>query len=108
LRARFYGALEEMLFVAIEYTKHARDGGWLAYEMLKHGGVIPDAKQERTREVTPEEEQTAIKRIAIAMAEGAIERSKFFEMPLPEVDELEAKLNVKARRDLRRAEKERL
>jgi hypothetical protein len=38
---RFYGALEEMLSTAIDYAKNGKDGGWLAYEMLKDGGVIP-------------------------------------------------------------------
>jgi hypothetical protein len=41
LRARFYGALEEVLFAVIQYVKHGKDGGMLGYRMLVDAGVIP-------------------------------------------------------------------
>jgi hypothetical protein len=39
--ARFYGELESVLIAAIQYVKNGKDGGWLGYEMLKDGGIIP-------------------------------------------------------------------
>jgi hypothetical protein len=99
LRARFYGALEEVLVAAIEYAKNAKDGGWLAYEMLKDGGVIPSEKEKnKPVEVKPEDEQSAVRRIAIQMVEGAIERHKYFELPFPEAEGAEAELKAKEKR----------
>lgn len=95
LRERFYGALEEVLSAAIEYAKTGKDGGWLAYEMLKDGGVIPArTMKQQVAAAQPsspaETEETAVKRIAVALVEGALHRQRFFELPLPEIEEFEA------------------
>ena len=94
VRARFYGALEEMLLAAVKYAKYAKDGGWLAYEMLKDGGVIPqDGKSHHPvvgtqKPLTPEKEESATRKIAVAMADGIIERYKSFGLPLPDMQEV--------------------
>jgi hypothetical protein len=41
LRAKFYGALEEVLFAVIQYVKNGKDGGLLDYRMPGDAGVIP-------------------------------------------------------------------
>jgi hypothetical protein len=95
LRARFYGALEDVLIAVIQYVKNGKDGGWLGYEMLKDGGVIPqkDEKKhpamETRRPVNPEPdgEQDQITMIAKEMLRRTVERHRFFTTPLPEVDE---------------------
>jgi hypothetical protein len=102
LRARFYGGLEEALQSAFHYIRNSKDGGKLAYEMLKDAGVIPSNYQKVNLELQatqpdPESEQTAIKRIAIALVEGAIERHRFLGLPLPEADEVEQSLLAKAK-----------
>jgi rubrerythrin len=113
VRARFYGALEEILLAAIEYAMHAKDGGWLAYEMLKDSGVIPqrDLKHhpalEMERPVAPETTESDTRKIARAMVEHAFEKHKFFETSLVEVDEAQVNRSVKARKDTRSAEKQR-
>jgi hypothetical protein len=94
VRERFYGALEEMLSAAIDYAKTGKDGGWLAYEMLKDGGVIPDEKMLQQMLAAPqpapgEKGDSAAKRIAVALVEDAIQRHPFFGLPLPEADEAE-------------------
>jgi hypothetical protein len=104
LRARFYGGLHEMLFAAIEYAKSAKDGGWLAYQMLRDAGVIPDLSKKadvNVAELRPPatEEQEAVRRIAMIMVEGAIERHKYFGMELPETDGVGEKLLAKAKMD---------
>jgi rubrerythrin len=97
VRARFYGALEELLLAAVEYAKYAKDGGWLAYEMLKDGGVIPqDGKSHHPawgiQPLTPEKEEYATRKIAVAMADGIIERYKSFGLPLPDMEEVSTDL----------------
>src|SRR5580765_7860600 len=42
LRARFYGGLEEALQSTFDYIRNSKDGGKLAYEMLKDAAVIPN------------------------------------------------------------------
>jgi hypothetical protein len=60
----------------LEYAKNAKDGGWLAFEMLKNGGIIPGNGQKielelkQQLEPDPENEQAAIKRIAKAIVAG--------------------------------------
>ena len=97
VRERFYGALEEMLSAAINYAKTGKDGGCLAYEMLKDGGVIPDERMLQQMLAAPQPaspEETATRtssafvanifaafspgkedsanRIAVALVKGAI------------------------------------
>ena len=102
LREKWYGAMEEFLLAAIEYAKNAKDGGWLAYEMLKDATIIPSKSQTmelalKAQQPEPESEQAAIKRIAVALVQGAIERHRFFGLPLPEADEVEQSLLAKAK-----------
>lgn len=103
LRARFYGALEEMLFAAVRYARDGKDGGWLAYEMLKDSGVIPQrdgkhhpamAAQEQVNS-KPNSDQARIRMIATAMVEGALARQRFFAEPLPEMDATEEEVRPK-------------
>jgi hypothetical protein len=97
LRAQFFGGLEEALQLAFDYIRNSKDGGKLAYEMLKDAGVVPSNCQKlelelQAKQPDPESERAAIKRTAVALVEGAIERHKFFGLPLPEADEVEQSL----------------
>jgi 5'-3' exonuclease len=69
--------------------------------MLKDGGVVPNRNQivelESRTEPEPDSEQAAIKRIAVALVQGAIERHRYFGLPLEEADECEEALNQKAK-----------
>ena len=91
LRARFYGALEQVLESAVDYAVNARDGGWLAYKMLEAAGVIPNAKTIRPMAPTTEDDESAIHKLAVGMMKGSIERHAFFGLPLMEEDMKEAK-----------------
>jgi hypothetical protein len=104
LRARFVGATEIAMETLLEELRNpdSRTRGWLAFEMLRAGSVIPNRNQtmeleSRTPEPEPESEQAAIKRIAVALVQGAIERHRFFGIPLPEADEVEQSLLAKAK-----------
>jgi hypothetical protein len=81
---------------------NSKTRGWLAFEMLQAGGVIPENDQKVKLELPlqqpePDSEQAAIKRIAVALVQGAIERHRFFGLPLPEADEVEQSLLQKAK-----------
>jgi hypothetical protein len=101
LKERFYGSLETMLEVAVDYAMTARDGGWLALEFLKSAGVVPDVKHASLNifqhQPTPDEEQAAIREIAVGLIEGAIERHKFYEMPMEGLEDIGAELKQKAK-----------
>ena len=104
LREKFYGALEIAMDSLLDELRNpdSKTRGWLAYEMLKDGGVVPNRNQtmeseSRTPEPEPESEQAAIKRIAVALVQGAIERHRYFGLPLEEADEAEEALNQKAK-----------
>jgi len=99
LRGKFYGALEIAMAALLDELRNpnSKTRGWLAYEMLKDGGVIPNRSQTvglelKTPEPEPDTEQAAIKKIAVALVQGAIERHRFFGLPLPEADEVEQSL----------------
>jgi hypothetical protein len=100
LRGKFYGALEIAMDALLDELRNpnSKTRGGLAYEMLKSGGVIPNRSQTvglelKTQEPEPESEQAAIKRIAVALVQGAIERHRYFGLPLEEADEIEATLH---------------
>jgi hypothetical protein len=85
LRARFYGELEGVPFAVIQYVKNGKDGGWLGYELLKDGGVIPQrdgkhhpAGTQEPVDPQPNCEKARIRMIATAMVEGALARQRFF------------------------------
>jgi hypothetical protein len=103
LRAHFYGALENVLIAVMQYVKNGKDGGLLGYRMLVDAGVIPrkDGKDQPAREMQkpaeahPDSEQARITMIATEMVRRAIERHRFFGIPLPEADEVEESIRVK-------------
>jgi hypothetical protein len=104
LRARFFGAMEIAMETLLEELKNpnSKTRGWLAFEALKASGVIPEKDQKvklelPVQEPEPDSEQAAIKRIAAALVQGAIERHKSFGLPLPEADEVEQSLLAKAK-----------
>jgi hypothetical protein len=104
LREKFYGSLEIAMDSLLDELRNpnSKTRGWLAFEMLKASGVVPNRNQmmeleSRTPEPEPESEQAAIKRIAVALVQGAIERHRFFGLPLPEADEVEQSLLAKAK-----------
>jgi hypothetical protein len=77
----------------IELASQLRDLG------TSNAYVIPNRSQAmglelKTPEPEPESEQAAIKRIAIALVEGAIERHRFFGIPLPEADAVEEEMRA--------------
>ena len=96
LKERFYGSLETMLEVAIVHAKTAKDGGWLALEFLKSAGIVSDIRHANfnmsQQQPEKETEDEAVRRIAVALVQGAIERHKSFGLPLPEADEVETEL----------------
>jgi hypothetical protein len=102
LRARFVGAMEIAMETLLEELRNpdSKTRGWLAFEMLRAGTVIPNRNQtmeleSRTPEPEANGEQAAIKKIAVALVEGAIERHRFFGLPLPEADEAERAILAK-------------
>jgi len=82
LRAKFYGALEEVLFAVIQYVKNGKDGGLLGYRMLVDAGVIPQKNGKHHSAMEPQKpvdlqadsEQARIRMIATHMVKRAIER----------------------------------
>jgi hypothetical protein len=106
LREKFYGALEIAMDALLDELRNpnSKTRGWLAFEMLKSGGVIPENDQKVKLELPvqqpdPDTEQAGIKKIAVALVEGAIERHRFFGLPLPEADEVEQSLLAKGERE---------
>jgi hypothetical protein len=104
LRGKFYGALEIAMDSLLDELQNpnSRTRGWLAFEMLKDGGVIPKRSQTvglelKTPESEPEGEEASIRRIATALVKGAIERHRFYGLPLPEADEVEQSLLAQAK-----------
>jgi hypothetical protein len=99
LREKFYGQLDELLLAAIigAKTQDAR----LAYKMVCDAGLLPplssnaNFNMSQQQPNTPEAEMDAVKRIAVALVQGAIERHKSFGLPLPEADAIEAELKAK-------------
>jgi hypothetical protein len=99
LRARFFGALEIAMDSLLDELRNpnSKTRGWLSFEMLKAGSVIPENDQKVKLELPvqqpdPDTERAGIKRIAIAMLENAIEKHRFYGLPLPEADEVEQSL----------------
>jgi hypothetical protein len=104
LREKFYGSLEIAMDSLLDELRNpnCKTRGWLAFEMLKASGVVPNRNQmmeleSRTPEPEPDSEQAAIKRIAVALVQGAIERHRFFGLPLPEADEVEQSVLARAK-----------
>ncbi len=105
LRAKFYGALEEVLFAVIRYVKNGKDGGLLGYRMLVDAGVIPQKngkhhpamEPQKPVDLQPDSEQARIRMIATEMVRRAIKRKRFFEEPLPEMSEAEEAIGTKRR-----------
>jgi hypothetical protein len=73
----------------------------LAYKMVCDAGLLPplsfnaNFNMSQQQPNTPEAEMDEVKRIAVALVQGAIERHKYFGLPLPEADEIEAELKAK-------------
>ena len=96
LRAKFYGALEDVLIAVIQYVKNGKDGGLLGYRMLVDAGVIPqkDGKRhpamesQKPADPQPDSEQHRIRMIATEMVRRGMERQRFFAEP-PEMEETE-------------------
>ena len=102
LREKFYGSLEIAMDTLLDELRNpnSKTRAWLAFKMLEHGAVIPCIGQAmeaglRAQQPAPESEEVAIKRIAVSMLEGAIERHRFYGLPLPEADEAERALLAK-------------
>ncbi len=93
LREKFYGRLEEALEAAFDYVKNGKEGGRLAYQMMMDSGIVRGSdKLDVAAPIEVETEESAVKRIAVALVQGAIERHKSFGLPLPEADEVEEEL----------------
>ena len=96
LRAKFYGALEDVLIAVTQYVKNGKDGGRLGYRMLVDAGVIPqkDGKRhpamepQKPADPQPDSEQRRIRMIATEMVRRGTERQRFFAEPL-EMEETE-------------------
>jgi hypothetical protein len=104
LRARFFGAMEIAMETLLEELNNpdTKTRGWLAFEMLKDGGVVPNRNQtmeleSQPKQPGPESEDAAIQKIAVQIVKGAIEKHRFFGIPLPEADEAEQSLLAEAK-----------
>ena len=102
LRARFYGALPELLPAAIEYARKAKDGGWLAYQMLKDAGVIPQQESKNKVQVdcdrTVKSDDDLQREIGYGLVNAAIEQHKYFDLRLPEAEEMKKEILAKKRK----------
>jgi hypothetical protein len=93
LREKFYGRLAEAVEEAFNYIHKNEEGGKQAYQMMKDAGIVRAPQEiEIVAPVEPETEQKAIERIALAMLKGTVEKHKFFDMPLPDAEEIEEAL----------------
>ena len=97
LREKFYGQLDELLLAAIIGAK-TRDAR-LAYKMVCDAGLLPPLSSNANfnmcqQQPEKETEDEAVKKIAVALVQGAIERHKYFGLPLPEAEEIEAELKA--------------
>jgi hypothetical protein len=73
-----------------QYAKNAKDGGWLAYEMLKDSGVIRErGLHQQPSAVAPSSEEDEIRKIAVPMVDGGLRRQRVFGLPIPELSEVE-------------------
>jgi len=109
LRARFYGAMEDVLKETLVAIKVKNDG-WLGLELLDRAGVIPPKETKPKVELTtnqqhtPEEIHDYLRRkIAIGLMEGAIEKHKYYGMPFPEADKVEKAILAQERIESARA-----
>jgi hypothetical protein len=95
LREKFYGELDELLLAAIigAKTQDAR----LAYKMVCDAGLFPKISPNYKvfNEPTPEEEQSAIRQIAVGLVQGALERHKFFGMEMEGVGDVQQAILAK-------------
>jgi hypothetical protein len=83
LRARFYGGLEEALQSTFDYIRNSKDGGKLAYEMLKDAAVIPNNCQKvdlelQAKQPDPESEQAAIKKNCCGLSRRGYRAASIF------------------------------
>jgi hypothetical protein len=94
LREKLYGQMDEILLACVIQAKIG--DGTLAYRLLVDAGVIPQLGKKtvdmNVSKVPPESEDDIVHDIARELIEGAVERHKFFNMPLPEFDEIEDRL----------------
>jgi hypothetical protein len=94
LREKYYGALEIALDALLDELRNpnSRTRGWLAYEMLKDGGVVPSQQERETQaqheQAAPENtERAKVKEIMSALIEGAIARHAAYGLRLPEIED---------------------
>jgi hypothetical protein len=87
LRREWFGYLGPVMRAAV-YGAITNDPK-LAYVMVRDAGIVPEGKQNIAlgwQTFPGESDDEAKKRIGQAWIEGAFERAKYFELPMPEVD----------------------
>ena len=93
LRARFFGAMEIAMETLLEELRDpdSRTRGGLAFEILKHGGVVPSERERELlaarRSMEPANHDDGVKRIMASLIEGIVARAAAFDMPVPELEE---------------------
>ena len=104
LREKFYGAMEIAMDSLLDELQNpnSKTRGWLSFEMLKAGGVIPHPShaaelESQRKQLDPDSEDAAVEKIAVAIVKSAIERHRAFGIPLPEADEMEQKMRAERR-----------
>jgi hypothetical protein len=93
LRGKFYGTLEIALDSLLDELRNpnSKTRGWLAFEALKGGGVVPSERERELfaarRSMEPANHDDGVKRIMAGLIEGIVARAAAFDMPVPELEE---------------------
>jgi hypothetical protein len=92
IRRQYWGlGLEAVRSVLKELKKD----GWLAHQVLKDIGVVPQQKQmvnlqmSTHRPMTDEEEERAVNELTERIVRATIERHKVFRLPMPQLEQME-------------------
>jgi hypothetical protein len=86
LRERLYGLGSDAIDAVEDALTNQKDGR-LAFQLLASIGVLPSPAEIATQRQAmspPEDEESAIHRIALALMKGSVERHLAYEMPLLE------------------------
>ena len=92
IRRQYWGLRQEAVRSVLKELK--RDG-WLAHQVLKDIGVVPQEKQavnqqaSTQRPMTDEEEERAVNELTERIVRATIERHKIFKMRMPQLEQLE-------------------
>ena len=92
MRERFLGLGEDAVKRVQTAIHCEKEGPWLAYELLKDIGVVPDRAAQLQEARVPVSEEDEIRKMAIAFVDDGMRRLKFFGKPF-KLDEDESLLD---------------